>query len=298
MRVPNSIDTRKLCAGRVAFAGRDWSYDLKQIPVALGEEAAKKRIGKLLSRYAKITKSWNDRENSIWICRLYMAAKLIMMATLQVNSLRFSERVNLRVASPHMRYYSLLSLARAVCLTIPEIDWADGELLRMSHEQAIKQTVAYLASFDKSLAQSVDASIRSAKAQRELIDYHAPTSGDANFELQQNHIMKCRLLAEFAQMNSELLESSFEKHNSKVEFDFEDDQIMKLLSVELEGEVFLDDEDYYRVGYILRKHPRPASLQMLMTDGHVEDFFGAWCDKEENQARFDPDSNLDVIFDI
>jgi len=298
MRLSNSIDTRKLCSGRTAFAGRDWFYDFKQIPAVLGEDVAKKRIEKLLSRYAKITKSWNNRENSIWICKLYMATKLIMMATLQVNSLRFAGRVNLRVASPHLQYYSLLSLARAVCLTIPEIDWADGELLKMSHAQAIKQTVDYHASFDKSLAQSIDAAIRSAKAQRELIDYRAPTSGDANIELLQDLILKCRLLAEFAQMNSELLESSFERHNSSKEFDVEDDEIMKLLSVEIEGESFFDDEDYYRVGYILRKHPRPTSLQMLMTDGHVEDFFGAWCDKEDNEAGFDPDVDSDVIFDI
>ena len=298
MRLPNSIDTRKFCAGKTAFAGRDWSYDFKQIPVALEEDVAKKKIEKLLSRYAKITKSWNDHDNSIWICRLYMATKLIMMATLQVNSLQFAGRVNLRVASPHLQYYSLLSLARAVCLTIPEIDWADGELLKMSHARAIKQTVDYLASFDRSLAQSVNDAIRSAKAQRELIDYRAPTSGDAKIGALQDLILKCRLLAEFAQLNSELLESSFEKHNSNSDFDVEDEEIMKILSVEIEGEVFLDDEDYYRVGYILRKHPRPASLQMLMTDGHVEDFFGAWCDKEDKEASFDPDSDLGVIFDI
>ena len=56
MRLPNSIDTRKFCAGKTAFAGRDWSYDFKQIPVALEEDFAKKKIEKLLSRYAKITK--------------------------------------------------------------------------------------------------------------------------------------------------------------------------------------------------------------------------------------------------
>lgn len=284
--------------GKTSFAGRDWSYDFKQIRAAVGESVVEKKIEKLLSRYAKITKSWNDHLNSIWICRLYMATKLIMMATLQVNSLRFAGRVNLRVARPHLQYYSLLSLARAVCLTIPEIDWADGELLKMSHARTIKQTVNYLALFNRSLARSVENAIRSAKARRELIDYRAPTSGDGKIGVPRNFILKCCLLAEFAQMNSELLESSFEKHNSGTEFDVEDEAFTGLLNVEIEGETFLDDEDYYRVGYILRKHPRPASLQMLMTDGHVEDFFGAWCDEETNEASFDPDSDLDIIFDI
>jgi hypothetical protein len=70
------------------------------------------------------------------------------------------------------------------------------------------------------------------------------------------------------------------------------------LEVEIEGQTFLDRDDMYRVGYLIRKHPRPTSLQMLMTDGHVEDFFGAWCSKKEGQVGFDPDSNPCIIFDI
>lgn len=98
-------------------------------------------------------------------------------------------------------------------------------------------------------------------------------------------------------MNSELLECSFEKHTLDREFHLLEDELVKLLNVEIEGQVFLDDEDYRRLGYLMRKHPRPTSLKMLLTDGHVEDFFGAWCDPDDGNG-FDPDRNLDILFGI
>ena len=38
----------------------------------------------------------------------------------------------------------------------------------------------------------------------------------------------------------------------------------------------IDDEDYSRVAYFLRKYRGPACLAALATDGLVDEFFGAW----------------------
>jgi hypothetical protein len=35
-----------------------------------------------------------------------------------------------------------------------------------------------------------------------------------------------------------------------------------------------------------------------MTEGHVEDFFGAWHAGEDSERSFNPDDDLRVIFDI
>ena len=262
------------------------------------ETASRKCTEKLLARFASLTKSWNDVENSVWLCRLFMAAKLIMMATLQVNALQFAEKVNLRVVSSHLRYYAILSLSRALCLTIPEIEWDDGLLIAMSHERTIKHAVAHVQAFDRGVAKSLNAVIRTAKAQRELIAYRAPSSGDAGLDAMAEFKPCCRLLAELAQMNSELLELSFEKHTADQQFAVLDEEVQKLWSVEIEGLLFLDEADVGRLGYLMRKHPRPTSLMMLMTDGHLDDFFGAWCEGESNENNFDPDSNLCVIFEM
>jgi hypothetical protein len=297
-RPDNSIDTFKVVTQRTSYASRAWYYAYRQIPAVFPETAVTAVNLRLFSRYAKLTKSWTDDENSIWVVRLFMAAKLIMAATLQVNSMRFAYEVNLRVAGPHLRYYALLSLCRAVCLTLPENDWADGRVITMSHERAISQTSLFIRAFDEQCAATVNSLIRHAKAQRELIDYRAPSSGDSMLEPMLQFEQCCSLLAELAQMNSELLEASFEKHTSDAAFSIKGNIVQKVASIEIEGEEFLDQEDVYRLFYLMRKHPRPTSIQALLTDGHVEDFFGAWLADSRSERNFNPDNNLDVIFDI
>jgi hypothetical protein len=247
LRPPDSVDTLKAATHRTEHAGRTWLYPYRQIPATFTETAVRPVTERLLARYAKLTKSWNDDENSSWVLRLFMAAKLVMMATLQVNSLRFAGDVNLRVIGPHLRYYALLSLSRAVCLTLPEIDWADGSILTMNHERAIGQTILHVQAFDKKAAGALNSFIRSAKAQRELIDYRAPSTGDANLEPMQQLEPHCRLLGELAQMNSELLEVSFEKHTSGAGFSIRENAVRTFASPEIGGAHFIDYEDARRL---------------------------------------------------
>jgi hypothetical protein len=108
----------------------------------------------------------------------------------------------------------------------------------------------------------------------------------------------CRLLAELTQMNSELLEVSFEKHTSDVPFSIRENAVRQFVSTEIEGRSFTDYEDVRRLIYLMQKHPRPTSVKALLTDGHVEDFFGAWIGESESEMNFNPDDNLAVIFDV
>ena len=298
LRLPNSIDTIKAVKGRTGYAGRGWLYDYRQIPAMFSETSAKKKINKILQGWAKVTQNWDDDANTIWVIRLFMAAKLLLMATLNINSLRFAESVNLRAAVPHLKYYSLLSLARALCLTIPEIDWADGQLVQMSHKRAITDAVAHVRAFDNGIASELYSCITVARAQREFIDYRAPSSGDGGFDGLVKLEAFCRLLAELTQMNSELLEISFEKHTSDKIFDLKEDVISEFITIELEGVVFVDWEDFSRLGYLIRKHPRPASIRALLTEGWVDEFFGSWLSEGDGESGFNPDENPQVIFDI
>ena len=105
-------------------------------------------------------------------------------------------------------------------------------------------------------------------------------------------------LAEVAQLNSELLEAALEKHCTHSNFEFLDSYIEKLSQVELVGDVHVDWEDIYRLSYLARKWPRPTSLQRTITEGHVEDFFGAWCaEEDEDENIFNPDIDHQLIFD-
>lgn len=227
-----------------------------------------------------------------------MSSKLVMAATLHLNSLSFAKDRNLRVVAPYLRYYAVLSLLRAVCYTLPEHDWADGKLIQISHSAAIDGAVENLRRFNKDIAETIKNDIRELKAERELISYRAPSSGDDQVAEKNRIFALCTLLAEVAQFNSELLEVSLSKNADPQAFVLFSKDAEKIAGIEIDGHYFGDREDAYRLGYLARKHPYPANVQHLMTDGHVEDFFGAWHAGEDGEEFFDPDRMQDIIFDI
>jgi len=61
---------------------------------------------------------------------------------------------------------------------------------------------------------------------------------------------------------------------------------------------FIDAEDSYRLGYIQRKVSRPYSIINTMTEGMVEDFFGAWCSDSDDEDEYNPDANWRIIFPV
>lgn len=291
----NSILTRRLLSDTTEFASREFFYEFRELGVTFDEKDCTKVAIQLLGRYAKITKTWTAERNSEWLCRFYMSAKLIMFATLHVNSERYAETRNLRVVSPYLRYYAVLHLLRSVCYTLPEQSWNDGYL---THEAAIRGAVQHLRAFNPAVAEKAEKIVRRLKAERELISYRAPSIGDDQVTEKNNLLWICTLLAEVAQFNSELLDRSVEKHANLDTFKLLPHYVAKLATIEIDGHSFNDREDAYRLGYLARKFPRPTNLQHLMTEGHVEDFFGAWCAEERVDGSFDPDDMWGIIFDI
>lgn len=296
--MPNSISTAQAYSNKVTFAGRSWYYDFREIRSAFSEEKCAEAASRLLERYSKLTKSWDAEKNSEWVCRLFMAAKLIMGATLHVNSMYYAENHNLRVVVPYLRYYSVLSLLRAVCFSLPEPAWDNGKLFHVSHGAAINLVLLYVREIDKNVADSAETEIRELKAERELISYRAPSSGDDQVTVKNRFLSLSTLLGELAQFNSELFESSLVKHGNPVAFQLLPEYSEKISCVEIDGHFFGDPEDGYRLDYIARKHPGPANLKHLMTEGHVDDFFRVWASGDKVDGAFDPYEMNSIIFDI
>lgn len=280
------------------FAGRDWYYDFRQLTAVFEDSKCNRVANSLLRRYGSLTKKWTPDLNSEWTCRLFMAAKLIMTATLHVNSAYYAEDRNLRVVVPYLRYYSVLSLMRALCFTFPDVKWEDGHCMRISHASAKNRIIDFVQKFDKAVAQTTEIEIRHLKAERELISYRAPSSGYDHITEGRQFLSLCELLADLAQFNSELFEASLNKHGDPSSFRLLPTYLDKITSIEIDGHYFGDKEDAYRLDYLARKHPRPANLKHLMTEGHVEDFFGAWFADDEHGELFNPDEMQQIIFDI
>jgi len=280
------------------LAGRNWYYDFREINVAFSEASCERVAASLLERYSKLTKAWSPELNSEWTCRLFMAAKLVMSSTLHVNAAHFAEDRNLRVVVPYLRYYSVLSLLRAVCYTLPEHEWKDGQLIQIPHGKAIDGALVHLRRFDKTVADSAETEMRELKAERELISYRAPSSGDDQVSEKNQFLSLCILLAEVAQFNSELFESSLLKHADSAHFRILSEYAEQIASVEIDGHYFGDREDAHRLGYLARKQPYPVNMQHFMKEGHVDDFFGSWVADEESEEFFNPDKMQHIIFDI
>src|SRR5438093_783211 len=159
-------------------AERDWYYSYRTLFDLANERQIKLVADKTLEQYSKLTKNWTVAMNSEWTCRIYLATKMILNATVLFNSLAFASKLGLRAANPYFRYYATLSLLRAVVYTIPNQEWADGELMRISHSKAINVALDWIAKFDSSKAEEFKKICLELKAHRELISYSVPASGE------------------------------------------------------------------------------------------------------------------------
>lgn len=280
------------------FANRTWSYDFSEIPKTFSESSCEKIVAKLMKRYSILSKAWSPDKNTEWLCRSYFAAKLILQSTLTINSMEYAQEKNLRVVVPYLRYYSILSLLRALILTLPEQQWNEGKLLEIGHERAINIASDYISHIKKETAEHLRDQAKIMKSSRELVSYRAPSSGDEALPDVKGFFSLCSLLAELSQFNSELIEASINKNADPGSFELKQDQLYQLSNIEIGSHVFGDTEDAYRLDYFQRKQPRLMNLRCMMREGHVDDYFGAWCSQHEDPSKFNPDEMKNVIFDI
>ena len=254
----------------------------------------------ILSLYSQCSKSWTLATISEWTCRMYLAAKMILNATVLINGLQFVTDLGMRIANPYLEYYAVLCSMRAVVFTLPTQKWSDGSLMEVPHSKAINVSFDWLAKINRNRSSSLKKITLQLRAQRELISYRVPASGDENLGLRYDLIALLTVLVELAQFNSELLEKSVSRNAKADAFAVDPKHIHQLSNPEIQGYSFYDREDAYRLDYIRRKLPRPYNLASLMTEGQVEDFFGAWEGKENNSECFKISGPLDwqVIFDI
>lgn len=291
------IAVRKMVGNQNRYADRNWWYQFREIPSFASEAAVQVRSSELLKQFSTITKNWNSDLNSEWTVRIYFAAKMVLASSVMAQSLRYAEENNLRPVVSYLSYYTVMHALRAILLTSPQVNWNNGEILQTTHTKTINIACDALAHFNRELASQVKSSTIHLKAFRELISYRAPSSGD-NFQKPDFDVYGyCRLFLEVAQLQSELLETSIEK-NVTIGFELDQAFTQHVYDIEIDGINFQDREDWYRIGYLARKHPAPTNILHIMSEGHVEDFFGSWCPDEETANAFNPDDDWRILFDV
>ena len=291
------IEITKLLGGKMQYADREWWYDFQKIPELFEEKLVSRRSQKLMQQFALLTKSWNGELNSEWTVRAYFSAKMVLAASVMAQSLRYAEEHNLRAVTSYLSYYTVMHSLRAIAFTSPNVAWNDGELLFMTHTKTINVSCEEIGQFNRELSEHVKQAVLHLKAFRELISYRAPSGGDRFPKPDFDICEYSRCFLEVAQLQSELLEASIEKNVTKV-FELQDEYLSRITDIDMGGVHFHDKEDWYRLGYLARKHPRPTNIVHMMSEGHVEDFFGSWCSDDENEASFDPHENWQILFDV
>ncbi|OOV87898.1 hypothetical protein [Oceanospirillum linum] len=282
----------------VDYANREWRYSYRRLFDICPEKKLSKVVSQVLTQYSTLTKAWDVEANSTWVCRTYLAAKMILNATVLTNTLEHSEETGLRVANPYYEYYAALSLLRAVVYTLPTAEWSNGELISVSHSRAINLAFDWLGKFDQDTAKRLKALTQQLKAQREVISYRAPASGDSVLDVDYDLYELLIMLSELAQFNSELLEQSITKNADPSSFVVKPEYIFQLSGFEIKGFAFHDSEDAYRLSYLKRKMPRPFNLAETMTEGQTEDFIGAWDADEEGKFTNGSPCDWQQIFDV
>jgi len=291
------IHVSKVLGKHKNYAGRSWYYEFRSIPQNCDESTVAKTCQQLLKKMAPIAADWNDDRNSEWISRIYFAAKMILASSVMAQSLDYAKAKNLRAVIPYLDYYTVLNILRSLLLTSPHAPWNDGKLLSTTHTKTINVATDIISKYNNKLASRAKKYIIYLKAFRELISYRAPSSGDSFPKDDIDVINLCKLLAEIAQLQSELIEASILKSVTQ-KFSLKSESINRICMVNIDGITFYDQEDHYRMDYLRRKYPLPTNILHIMSEGHVEDFFGSWCPKDEKEDQFNSDGNWRILFDV
>lgn len=280
----------------------EYDYDYTALEQTLSRDVLDAYVHRTRTLFAPTAKKFDDKVNTEWLLRVYLALKFILHATVMATSARYSTERNVQITVPYLIYYMLFNACRAFLMTCPDIEWVGAATARLSHAKAIERTGEILKRLDADLASEVRRKLQAAKDQREMFSYHFPMSG-AQGEAGQlialdDAISVARLLAELAQLNSACLEGAVNRHG-KPPFGMQEMEIEELINhARTEGADLVDYVDRAWLRKLVRVHKAPAPVIALVSEGMTEDFFGIWCAGDPQPGDFDPDEDWRVLLDV
>lgn len=297
------IAVRHILTERTTYAGEKWFFEFDQLKRKFPEHNSTQYIKKLLAHVKQDTSSWCSKLNSEWLTRHYMAVKMIFSASLMLTSAEFSSGINIRITEHYLQYYAIFSCLRAVQFTDPRMPFNNGKIFKETHSKTINVATNAIRSMCNETGEKIFQYAKQLKDMREILSYGAPSSGPSLYESYESEfgisldetVSICQLLSEVAQLHSEILEISLRK-NHQGTFELDDANYSPCFEYNIHGRRILDREDWYRLDYLSRKCPRPTNLLLMVSEGHVEDFFGAWRLDTDDPDCYNPDDDWRIIF--
>jgi hypothetical protein len=290
-----------------SLTGSTLTYNYRELSERGSDDEIAAYIQRTRDLFNPIARSFDDDRNTEWFIRSYLALKFVLGATVLANSAEYAEVSNLQVTLPYLGYYTILNCCRSFLLTLPCADWRGERTIEMTHSNILNVTSDKLKRLGQRHADMLKPRLWAAKEQRDLFSYRFPASGLAIFGDNLVHVSEAtgiaRLLTELAQINLACLESRVAHHNPNRIFELlELDDMWHTMQYEMKvsTETLIDDEDYGRVGYFVRKYRGPVSLGALATDGLVDEFFRAWqpTNDRDDLDWFNADQQWNLLLDI
>lgn len=283
-----------------SHSGSDYTYDFKVLPYLATESDVAAYCQTTRTKFAAIAKTFNDDANTEWIVRNYLAVKFIHAASITLGTAIYSEKKNVLSTIPYCIYYSILYCCRAFLFTVPDFEWKGIDSVEKTHRSILNLTETYLRRLNLQTSTQWGVILKRAQAQRELYSYRFPTTGLAFIEGQAVKLSEaeeiCQLLTDLAKLNSDCLESALRKHSPGQFRVAQGDAIRIAMTYELDGIEIEDNDDYYRIGYHIRKFSTVSNLAFMATDGLRDDYANSWsADERHDEDAFNPDDYMYLL---
>lgn len=282
------------------YSGSEYVYHFKVLSNIATERDVAAYCQKTRTEFAAIAKVFDDDVNTEWIVRNYLAIKFIHAASIILGTAIYGEKKNVMSTTPYCAYYALLYCCRAFLFTVPDFDWKGIGSVEKTHSSILNLTETHLRRLNQQNSAKWGNILKRAQAQRELYSYRFPTTGLAFIKSQAVQLSEaeelCQLLTDLAKLNSDCLESALRKHNPGEFRVVQGDAIRIAMTYELDGIEIKDNDDYYRIGYHIRKFSTVSNLAFMATDGLRDDYANSWsADERHDEDAFNPDDYMYLL---
>jgi hypothetical protein len=171
--------------------------------------------------------------------------------------------------------------------------------MKLSHEKILNLTADLMKRLDTKLASRCGEQLFLARAHRETYSYRFPATGPKliGVEALDPHqaARMARLIAELAMLNSECLQGELRKHvPEEMQVGHVPDHFWAT-TYEIGTETVIDADDQQRFAKFLYGWRRVSTLEVMASDGLIEDFYGGWCAADPETGQFDPDDWVDHL---
>ena len=278
------------------FTGSRYCYPYRELAHQAAPEQIRDYCNAIRNRFLPIAKVFTGVDNSRWVLRHFLALKFSISAAILSGSAIYARDHNLLMGAPYFNYYALLNCCRAFLMTAPDIEWRGRPTLEMTHSKILNVTGDLMRRLDGAPQRQWSEKLRLAREHRELYSYQFPGTGlrfvghgacdpddTADF---------ARLIVELAMLNSECFEACLFKHaEEKVSTPTLADHALGQV-YEIAGIHIRDAYDSERLGKLVARWGRVSTLEVMASDGMIEDFYGSYASPDGDAGDFYADDYM------